>query len=409
MISYSEALRTVLDNVRTDLPTETVPLVLSQGRVLAEDIVATEDIPAEANSAMDGFAVRAEDVTGADAASPVELRIIGEASAGAPFRESVGSGEAVRIMTGGIVPYGADAVIEVESTTEAGEFVHVMRSLQPGASIRKAGDDLRKGEKAISSGKTIVAGDIGVLASLGVTNVPVRVKPKVGILATGNEVVEPHRTPLQGQLRNSSGPALFAACVAAGAEPIDLGIAGDNRDDLEEGLENGLRFDILVTTGGVSAGAYDLVQHLLPEMGVEIRFHKVNIKPGKPILFGLFQPDDRRTLVFGLPGNPVSSLVTFHGFVAPAIRAMLGASPDPIRLTARLEEPYAKRDGRRHSVRGVVRLRPDGVLTVRTTGTQSSGAMSSMSRANCLVIVDEATEHLETGTDVTVELLDRVG
>lgn len=408
MIAYPDAIRKVLNDVRTDLPGETVPLVLSLGRVLADDIVAAEDIPAAANSAMDGYAIRAEDVSSATAESPARLAIIGEAAAGSVFDGGLAPGQAVRIMTGGIVPEGADAVIEVESTSEENGTVAVRRSLRPGTAIRPAGEDIRRGEQAIPRGKRITPGDIGVLASLGITNVPVRVKPKVAILATGNEVVEPHRPLSPGQIRNSSGPALYAACVAAGAEPIDLGIAGDSREELEEGLENGLRFDILITTGGVSAGQYDLVQHLLPEMGVEVRFHRVNIKPGKPVLFGLYGEGSRRTPVFALPGNPVSSLVTFHGFVAPAIRQMLGMDPEPFRLAAQLEEPIIKHDGRRHSIRGILRPGENDTLLVRTTGTQSSGAMSSMSRANCLITVEEATTNVEAGTVVTVELLDRL-
>lgn len=410
MIAYSEAIREVLHNVRAQLPSETVPLVLSLGRFLAEDIVAAENIPAAANSAMDGYAIRANDSAEATEQNPARLHLIGESAAGNLFTGKVGAGQAVRIMTGGILPEGADAVIEVESTSEEEEngSVLVRRTIRPGTAVRKAGEDVCTGEHVIPKGKRITPGDIGVLASLGVTNVPVQVKPKVAILATGDEVVEPHRQIAPGQIRNSSGPALYAACVLAGAEPIDLGIAGDNRQDLEEGLENGLRFDILLTTGGVSAGRYDLVQNVLPEMGMTVCFHQVNIKPGKPMLFGVYEEGEQRTLVFALPGNPVSSLVTFHGFVAPAIRAMLGADPEPFRLAAQLEHPIDKHDQRRHSVRGVLRPEENESLTVRTTGTQSSGAMSSMSRANCLIVVDETTSTLEAGTTVTVELLDRL-
>lgn len=405
MILYREALRIILDEIRDTLPTETTPLVLSAGRVLAQDIVAAENIPSMPNSAMDGYAVCTTDLAQASSQDPIQLRVIGEVAAGAPFAGEVNSGEAVRIMTGGIIPNGADGIIEVESTSEENGVVSVHRSILPGNSIRSAGEDIQAGQVVIAKGKKIGPGDIGVLASLGVTNVPVRVKPKVAILSTGNEVIEAHKTPSPGQLRNSSGPALYAACVETGGEPIDIGIAGDDRDQLEDGLEQGLRFDILLTTGGVSAGAYDLVQHLLPELGVEICFHKVNIKPGKPVLFGLYKEGGQRTLVFGLPGNPVSSLVTFYGLVAPAIRAMLGAWPEPLQLSAELEEDIIKKDGKRHSIRGILRHH-QGSLLVRTTGTQSSGAMSSMSKGNCLIIVDEETSEIRKGTLVTVELLE---
>ena len=405
MIAYRNALRIVLDAVQNTLPTETTPLVLSAGRVLAQDIVAMEEIPAVANSAMDGYAVHAADLERASPDNPVQLRVIGEAAAGTVFTQHVNTGEAVRIMTGGIIPSGADSVIEVESTSEKDDRVSIIRNISVGTSVRQAGEDVRIGQVVIPQGKKIGPGDIGVLASLGITNVPVRVKPKVAILSTGNEVIEAHRTPSPGQLRNSSGPAMYAACVATGGEPIDLGIAGDDRDELEDALEQGLRYDVLVTTGGVSAGAYDLVQHLLPELGVEVQFHKVNIKPGKPVLFGLYEEGGKRTLVFGLPGNPVSSLVTFHGFVAPAIRTMLGASSEPFLASAELEEDIVKRDGKRHSVRGILR-HEYGMLRVRTTGTQSSGVMSSMSRANCLILLDESSTTLHKGTIVNVELLE---
>ena len=405
MILYREALQIILNEIQDTLPTETTPLVLSAGRVLAQDITATENIPPMPNSAMDGYAVCAADLEQASSKTPVQLRVIGEVAAGTPFTGEVHAGEAVRIMTGGIVPSGADGVIEVESTSEEDGRVSAYRPIPVGTAIRKAGEDIQSGQVVIAKGKKIGPGDIGVLASLGVTNVPVRVKPKIAILSTGNEIIEAHRAPLPGQLRNSSGPALYAACVETGGEPIDIGIAGDYRDQLEDGLEQGLRFDILLTTGGVSAGVYDLVQHLLPELGVEICFHKINIKPGKPVLFGVYKEGGQRTLVFGLPGNPVSSLVTFYGLVAPAIRTMLEAWPEPLQLSATLEEDIIKHDGKRHSIRGVLRHN-HGSLLVRTTGTQSSGAMSSMSKANCLIIVDEETTEIRKGTLVTVELLE---
>lgn len=405
MISYSEALRIIHEATERELPSETVPLVLSLGRVLAETIISSEEIPPAANSAMDGYALRAVDVANATAEEPTALQVIGEAAAGTLFEGTLEPGQAVRIMTGGILPAGADAVIEVESTSEQDGIVHVRRAVRVGASVRPAGEDIGIGEEIIPAGRKIRPGDVGVLASLGITNVPVRVRPNVGILATGNEIVEPFRRPGPGQVRNSSAAALYACCTEAGAEPIDLGIARDDRDDLEEKLDIGLRYDILLTTGGVSAGNYDYVQHLLPELGVEIRFHKVAIKPGKPILFGTYGGGERQTLVFGLPGNPVSSLITFRQFVVPAIRRLLGETSEalPIRATAR--EAIAGGDGKRHFVRGILRSEEDGTLTVGKSGTQSSGALSSMSRANAIVTIDETTDRVEPGAAVRVELL----
>jgi molybdopterin molybdotransferase len=406
MIPYSEALRIIHEAITRRLPSETVPLVLSLGRVLAQPIVAAENLPAAANSAMDGYAVRAEDVVSASEETPVRLRVIGEASAGTLHDgAAMDTGEAVRIMTGGIVPDGADAVVEVESTSEENGCVMVRRAVRRGASVRPVGEDIRAGEEVLPAGRRIRPGDIGVLASLGITNVPVRVRPNVGILATGNEIVEPHRVPGPGQVRNSSAAALHACCTAAGAEPIELGIARDDKDELEEKLEIGLRYDILVTTGGVSAGNYDFVQHLFPAMGVEVLFHKVAIKPGKPILFGVYGDGDRRTLVFGLPGNPVSSLITFRQFVAPAIRHLLGETAAPLRIPAVAAESIATGDGKRHFVRGILKRDDDGALTVAKTGTQSSGALSSMSRANVIITVEEGVDRIEQGDQLDVELL----
>lgn len=405
MLDYTSALRIVLDNCREDRPVETVPLVLSLGRVLAGPVVAAENIPAAANSAMDGYAVRAEDLAGASPERPARLAVVGEASAGTLFRGTLGQGEAVRIMTGGLLPEGANAVVEVEATSEADGIMEARRALRLGESIRNAGDDLRAGAVAIETGKRITPGDIGVLASLGVVNVPVRVKPKVGILSTGNEIVEPFRTPPPGGVRNSTGPALYAACMEAGAEPIDLGIARDDREELEEKLEEGLRYDILLTTGGVSAGIYDFVQQILPALGVQVHFHKVKIKPGKPVLFGTYDEGEHRTLVFGLPGNPVSTLVTFRQFVAPALAALLHRRDAAIPLRARLETPVAKRDDKRHFVRGILAAASDGTLTVSTTGSQSSGAMSSMSRANCLIVLPEESASPAPGDMVLVEMM----
>lgn len=405
MISFSEALSIVLANSTRTMPVETVPLVLAAGRVLATSIIAAENIPPAPNSAMDGYAIHAEDVTSASVDMPIPLQVIGESAAGAPFAGVVGRGQAVRIMTGGILPEGATGVIEVEATSEAEATVLVRRAIRLWESVRPAGEDVQQGTEVIAAGKRLTPGDVGVLASLGIVNVPVRTKPIVGLLATGNELVEPFRTPSLGQIRNSSLPTLYALCNDFGAEPIDLGIAGDDRDALLEAIEQGLRYDLLVTTGGVSAGEYDLVQHILPELGVSVQFHQVNIRPGKPVMFGTYHVASERTLVFGLPGNPVSTAVTFHQFVLPAMRAMLGMTEQPVRMAARLRSPIKKTDSKRHFIRGIFSTDEAGFPTVATTGTQSSGALSSISKANCLIVLAETNGFQETGDIVTIELL----
>ncbi|HVK38433.1 MAG TPA: gephyrin-like molybdotransferase Glp [Candidatus Kapabacteria bacterium] len=405
MISFTDARRIIQESATREMSIETVPLVLAAGRVLAHSIVARESVPPSANSAMDGYAVVAADTSGATVETPVLLSVIDEASAGSVATRTLGPRQAIRIMTGGLIPEGADAVVEVESTSEADGVVAIARTVRPGEAVREPGDDMRAGETVIDEGKRLTPGDIGVLATLGIVNVPVRIQPKVGILATGNEIVEPWRQPAPGQLRNSSAAALYAFCAQAGAEPIDLGIARDDRDELAEKLEGGLRFDVLLTTGGVSAGLYDYVQHLLPAAGVDVRFHTVNIKPGKPVLFGVHAEGPDETLVFGLPGNPVSTLVTFHQFVRPAICALMRQTTEPLRIAAALETPLRKSDDKRHFVRGVLRRDVDGALKVASTGSQSSGAMSSMSRANCLIVLAENERSKDAGEMVEVEML----
>lgn len=400
MLTYSEALEIVIREASAgDLPMETTPLVLSAGRILASDIIATESLPSFDNSAMDGYAIVASDTAGATTEAPVTLRVIGESAAGAPFPGSIDRSMAVRIMTGAAVPTGADGVVEVETTHEADGYVTIRQEIQPGRSIRLAGEDITEGGLALGRGTKITPGGISLLAALGVTMVPVRVKPIVGILSTGNELVEPHRTPGPGQLRNCSLPALYAACREAGAEAVAIGIVSDDRDELREKIEEALRYDILLTTGGVSAGAYDYVTTLLPELGVDILFHRIAIRPGSPLLFGVHRDAAHATLVFGLPGNPVSTLVTFDRFVRPAIRHLLTETTPSLELRAALDVDIRKKDVKRHFVRGVVEER-DGALHVRPTATQSSGAVTSIASANCLIVLEEDVHDVAAGSSV---------
>lgn len=402
MLGYQEALDIVLREAsKRELPVETTPLVLSSGRVLAKDVVANESLPEADLSAMDGYAIVASDSSRATPESPVTLRVTGESAAGSPHSGFVDRGMAVRIMTGAVVPEGADGVVEVEVTEEADGYVTIRKEIPIGRSIRRMGEDIRAGDVAIAAGRTVTPSMVGLLAALGVTNVPVRVKPIVGIVSTGNELVEPHVRPGFGQVRNSSQAALYAACQEAGAEPIALGIVGDDPDGLRETIDEALRYDIVLTTGGVSAGAYDHVTTLLPELDVEVLFHRIAIRPGGPILFGIHGDAMHRTLVFGLPGNPVSTLVTFDRFARPAIRRLLGDTTVPLELKAILDVDVRKNDGKRHFVRGVLGSR-DGELHVRPTAVQSSGAVSSIAQANCLIVLEEDVREAVAGSKVSV-------
>jgi len=405
MISYQHAYELVRQAASGRVtPAENVPLVLAAGRVLARDIVSQEPLPAQDNSAMDGYAIVATDSIGATVECPVRLRVIGESAAGSPFGDYVDRGMAIRIMTGAVVPDGADSVVEVEATKEGDGYVTIRREVAVGHAVRHIGEDIHAGDVAIECGTRIAPSHIGLLAALGITSVPVRARPIVGILSTGSELLEPHRTPVPGQIRNSSQPALYAACQAAAAEPVMLGIVGDDREALKDAIQEGLRYDILMTTGGVSAGAYDYVTDLLPELGVEVIFHHVAIRPGAPILFGVHGAGDQRCLVFGLPGNPVSTLVTFEIFVRHALASLTGELPWVDTFPARLEVGIHKKDAKRHFVRGLV-AGDKGELTVRPASTQSSSAMTSLSRANCLIVVDEASREVTAGATVLVKML----
>jgi molybdopterin molybdotransferase len=398
LFSADQALDAILSSLSPG-EVEIVGLHEAHERVLAEDIVAAEDVPPSDNSAMDGFAVRAQDV----ARVPVVLTLVGEVSAGSVTARKLGRGEAIRIATGGQIPFGADSVVEVEWTDSFdGASVRVLNSVSPGHNIRRGGADIHCGEKVLGKGRELRAAELGVLASLGKKTVEVYRVPRVAVLATGNELVDIDQPITPGKIRNSNSCTLLSLLKETSVIPVDLGTAGDDRDELRKEILQGLESDALLTTGGVSVGTYDLVQEVLREVGVEIKFWKVNIKPGMPLLFGMY----RRKPVFGLPGNPVSTFVTFAKFVRPALRKIMGASSleKGIRFQARLEHDIEKTDGKRHYVRAVLESN-EGTLSVRVTGSQTSNVLTSVMKANCLMIIPEEGGFLKKGDLVEVELL----
>ncbi len=405
MTSFDRALRTVLRNI-PKLRDEKVPIRASRTRVLSEDIIAPACLPAWDNSAMDGFAVNAADLAGATRTQPVELRVRGESSAGGPFKKRLKAGETVRVMTGGIIPDGADAVVPIEEVgnSELKRVLfgaHVVR----GACIRKAGEDVRRGEKVIASGAVLRAPHIGLLTALGYRNVRVHRRPVINILSTGDELVESGKRLKHGMIYNSTSHALVAYVEALGGIVQMQRIVADRRKLLMKSIAKGLDCDILLLTGGVSKGSYDFVAGVLESCGVETLFHGVDIKPGKPLLFGRHG----KTLVFGLPGNPVSTCVTFLQFVKPAIMKMYDSSlAFPHRLQATLHGHYHKRDSKRHFLRGTFQSSKDG-LSVGIAANQSSGALSSLVKANCLIVIPEKTRHIRAGELVEIELLDTHG
>ena len=401
MINASEAARIILENTSV-LPSEKVDTGDAFGRTLGRDIVAGEDLPPFDNSSMDGFAVRSSSLQGITRRRCCILKIVGESSAGNAFGGRIGSREAVRIMTGGMIPDGADTVVPFERVRELdGKLVEFTAYSKSGQHVRKRGEDVRKGEIVLPAGGLVTPGSIGVLASLGYTEVRVHKKPTVAIFASGDELVDVGDRPSRGQIRNGTSYMLAADVLSEGGQPEVCGIVRDNRTELRKKIGQALDNDMVLVTGGVSVGKHDYVKSVLEDIGVRIKFWRVNIKPGMPLVFGMHG----RTLVFGLPGNPVSTGVTFLQFVRPALRRLLGRKDLwPMRHAAILSESFAKSDGKRHYLRGIAR-RQNSALRVTTTRTQSSGAMSSLSRANCLIIVPEKIKRLHRGDNVEVEFL----
>jgi len=408
MIEYKDALTLVLSAART-LPAETVPLARALGRTLARDVKAREAIPPFTKATMDGYAVRAADtrpVAEAGAApgrpSPVALTVVEDLPAGRLSRRPLGPGQAARIMTGAPLPGGADAVVMVEDTEKSDRGVVIRRAVRPGDNIGLAGEDLEKGQTALEKGAVIGPAEIGMLAAAGLARVPVVRRPRIAVIATGDEIVEPGRPLRRGRIRNANGPALTALADRAGAETRYLGIARDRSASLTAKLGRARGADILVLSGGVSVGDHDLVKEELERAGVRPVFWRVRIKPGKPVFFGR----RGRQLVFGLPGNPTSAMVTFLLFVAPAIERMLGRT-DPMPRTARavLAGEIAVKPGRTQFLRGLAVGRGP-LLEVAPYDDQKSGVLRSMVRSRLLIVVPADVGRLERGCEVEVILMD---
>lgn len=345
MLSVDEALEAVLSRARV-LPAAPSPLADALGLALAEEVCADGDWPAFDKSVVDGYALRSADHPGA----PARFRVVGEVAAGKVFDRPLGPGEGIMIMTGAPLPPGADAVVMFERTRDVGGgAIEADGPLTPGQNVMKRGSEMRGGDVVLLPGGRLTPPRLGVLASVGKADVAAIPRPTVAILATGDELVDPGRVPGPGQIRNSNGSMLAGLCRGAGALARELPIARDRAEELREGLQRGLGEDVLLISGGVSAGRYDLVPAALAEAGVEGVFHKVRVKPGKPLWFGAgpARGDRPGALVFGLPGNPVSGLVSFLLFVRPALDALAGFGHHPPRLgSCRLSRPFAHRGDR---------------------------------------------------------------
>jgi molybdopterin molybdotransferase len=373
--------------------------------VLAEDVVSRLNIPAWTNSAMDGYAARGEDVRGATEARPVRLRVVEHLPAGHFPTRTIGSGECARIFTGAPLPQGSDSVIRQEDTDGGAETVAIVKDRDVGVNIRRVGEDIREGSTVLIAGTELGPAQLGVLASLAVAHPLVYRRPRVAILGSGDEIVDvdqPEEILSGRKIASSNTHTLVALVRQAGGEPINLGIAGDTPESLQAHLTRALDCDLLVTTAGISVGEHDYVRAVLEGLGAELRFWKLRMRPGAPVGFGLLG----QMPWIGLPGNPVSTMVTFELFVRPAIRKMMG-HPLPFRRTVpvRVAEPISVKPRLQHFLRGVVSEGARGP-EARLTGPQGSGILTSMVLANALLVVPEGQFDTPAGAMVQAIRLD---
>lgn len=410
MLNVAEAQQLVLANVAA-LPPRRVPLAEALGLVLAETIASDVDSPPHDKSVVDGYAIRFADLV--DGAA--ELRVVEEVTAGQVPTRSLTAGEATRIMTGAPIPDGADVVVMVERTTmlDADTVRLVDPKLNRGRNITSRGSSMKTGDVVLEAGRTLRPSAIGLAAEVGRSTVSVVARPRVAVLATGNELVDASQSPSAGQIRNSNGPMLAAMVTSAGAVPVELGVARDERDDLRRAIATGLEADMLILSGGVSAGVLDLVPSVLAELGVCEVFHKVSVKPGKPIWFGLKDADGRSVAVFGLPGNPVSGLVCFELFVRPAIVRMM-RHVDVVRATekARLGIRFVHQGDRPtywpgvREAAGTKSAAGDSLTTATPLQWHGSGDLRGIVPADCLICFPSGDKEHAAGEIIEILPLD---
>lgn len=383
------------------LPVEVVPLAEALGRVLGEEIIASHSVPPFDNAGMDGFAVRAGDTVDATSDTPVQLQLIETIPAGHTAIRGLGAEQAAKIMTGAPIPEGADSVVQSEAAEEVDGRVLVFEAVKRGKNIRRAGEDVLAGDQVLAPGSALGPAEIGLIASLGYPTVQVHRRPRVAIVSTGSELVEVDQPLAPGQIRNSNSYSLRAQCQQIGIEPTMLGIVADDYQSTKELVEKGLAYDVLLTTGGVSVGEFDFIKEVQDELGVERRLWGVAMKPGKPLVFGV----RNGTLVFGLPGNPVSAMVSFELFVRAALLHLMGHRKTTRPLyQAILSEDASNPDGRVYVMR-VRAWREDDVWHVSATGAQGSGILRSMVGANGLVFVPGGSRGVRAGERVDFLLL----
>lgn len=408
LLSVDEALERILSTMST-LPAETVPLLAALGRVLATPVVSEISLPPFANSSMDGFAVRSGNTKYATAEQPALLRLMFDIPAGSQPEGVLHPGQSARIMTGAPLPEGADAIVPVEATDQEWKpgddaplppIVKVYTPVSAGAYVRPVGEDIEAGQTVLTAGTRIRAAELGVLAALGVAQVQVVRRPRVAIIGSGDELVDVHEPLTPGKIRDINSYTLFGLVTEYGGEPIRIPPAKDTLEDVRRSFNEALSHspDLILSSAGVSVGAFDVVRTVMDEMG-KIGFWRINLRPGKPLAFG----EINDIPFFGLPGNPVSAMVTFDVFVRPTLLKLSGSDPNIPTVQARLRETLTS-DGRRSYIR-VKLSREDGQYVAESTGTQSSGALTSMVQADGLLIIPENVTEAQAGNWFQVRLL----
>lgn len=402
MISVDKAIEIILSSVQLINTKEQVSLFEAWGRVLSEDIIAPSNVPPKNNSAMDGYAVNFSDVCSAGEGTPAELKVYEEIRAGEKSDGKIlKKGYAIRIMTGAPIPDGADVVVPFEDTKEINGIVFINKHFEQYENIRFAGEDIRKGETVLKKGTGLDSAEIGLLASMNISDVTVAGKPRVAILSTGDEILEPGNDNPEGKIFNSNAYTLYSEVKKYGGNPFYAGIVKDEKSVVFNRFSELQEYDIIISSGGVSMGKYDFIPDVLRELGINIKVEKILMKPGKPVVFGT----KGEKLFFGLPGNPVSVMVSFNRFVRPALLKMTGSLKiDKPAIHAFSEEDLVKKTGRRYYLRGHYTIR-NGEFYVKSTGPQGSGILTSMSSANCLIILPEDTEKVKAGEKVEIELI----
>lgn len=392
-----EALRRIHDAITPIADNETVSVPASLDRIVATDVLSTINVPAYTNSAMDGYALKGTDLP---AHGEARLKVVGKVFAGHPLNIEIGKGECARIMTGAPMPAGADTVVMQEHVQVEGNDILISEGQKAGQHVRQAGEDMAIGSVALPKGKRIIPADMGLIASLGIAQVSVKRRIKVAFFSTGDELRSLGETLEAGQIYDSNRYTLLGMLTRLGVELIDMGIIKDDQAAIEHAFKTAsAKADVVITTGGVSVGEADFIKPMLEQLG-KINFWKIAMKPGRPLTFGKVD----QALFFGLPGNPVSAMVTFYQFVQPALRHLMGQphfAPTSIKL--KTMSKLKKAPGRVEFQRGIIRKDPSGEWMVQTTGHQGSHILSSMSQANCFIILPMETANVEQGEWVEVQ------